>query len=313
MKRSELLKRLPYTVPSAALVRMIVDTDAKNEADDQYAIMHHLLTPVFDVRGIVATHFESKAATPGETMEKSYQEALHILSLAQIEDVPAYRGCTLPLAAQSDAPDSEGVRFIIDEARRADSRPLYIAVQGAMTNVAAALNRAPDIADKIVVLWNGGGPYPKGFREFNLMQDPDACRVVLTSKAEVWQTPMDVYSSMEVSLSELAAKIRPCGVLGRYLFDQLLEENHRSLNPNMPFRTGENWILGDNTTIAVLLENRLGSQWHMRPAPKINEDLSYGEDPNGKPIRVYTKLNARLALEDLFSKMTLVYGGKNTL
>ena len=34
-------------------LRVLLDTDAKNEADDQYAITHHLLTPMFDVRGIV--------------------------------------------------------------------------------------------------------------------------------------------------------------------------------------------------------------------------------------------------------------------
>ena len=60
MKRSEILNRIGITPPPAARIRLIVDTDAKNEADDQYAIMHHLLTPMFDVRGIIATHFEQK-------------------------------------------------------------------------------------------------------------------------------------------------------------------------------------------------------------------------------------------------------------
>ena len=33
------------------------------------------------------------------------------------------------------------------------------------------------------------GPYPKGRPEFNVMQDPDAVRIVLESDAEVWQIP----------------------------------------------------------------------------------------------------------------------------
>ena len=230
MKRSEILQRLGYTVPAGAVRRVIVDTDAKNEADDQYAILHHLLTPMFDVRGIIATHFESKAQTPGETMEMSYREAQKLLALAQIDDVPLLRGCPLPLASPADAPDSEGVRFLIEEARKPDDRPLYIAVQGAMTNVAAALNRAPDIADKIVVLWNGGGPYPEGSEgEFNLLQDADACRALLASRAEVWQIPQNVYGLLEVSLAELAARVRPCGALGEYLFAQLREESCKEL------------------------------------------------------------------------------------
>ena len=147
MKRSEILQRLGYTVPAGAVRRVIVDTDAKNEADDLYAILHHLLTPMFDVRGIIATHFESKAQTPGETMEMSYREAQKLLALAQIDDVPLLRGCPLPLASPADAPDSEGVRFLIEEARKPDDRPLYIAVQGAMTNV--CLLYTSDAADEL--------------------------------------------------------------------------------------------------------------------------------------------------------------------
>lgn len=308
MKRKEILKRLQYEVPSSCTVRMIVDSDAKNEADDQYAIIHHLLTPMFDVRGIIAAHFESKARTAGETMEKSYGEIQRILQLAEIDDVPIFQGCRLPLRSEQDAPDNDGVRFIIREARRSDPRPLYIAVQGAMTNVAAALNQAPDIAAHITVLWNGGGPYPQGRVEFNLMQDANACRAVLASEAAVWQIPQDVYATMEVSLAELAARVRPCGELGRYLFDQLAEENRLSFHPALRFRTGENWTLGDNTTIAVLLENQLSGHWYQRTAPRINADLSYEENPNGKAIRVYTQLNVRMALEDLFAKLQLVYG-----
>ncbi len=42
---------------SPARRRVIIDTDAKNEADDQYAIVHALLSPTLDVRGLVPAHF----------------------------------------------------------------------------------------------------------------------------------------------------------------------------------------------------------------------------------------------------------------
>ena len=53
-------KDYKFTVPPEKMIRVITDTDAKNEADDQFAIVHHLLSPSFDVRGIVAAHFEQK-------------------------------------------------------------------------------------------------------------------------------------------------------------------------------------------------------------------------------------------------------------
>ena len=306
MGRMQILQRMGFSVP-AQRIRIIIDTDAKNEADDQYAIIHHLLTQMLEVRGITASHFESKAKIPGETMEKSYLEILKLLQLSDMEDIPVFRGCTLPLVSQTDAPPSDAVDFIISEARRADDRPLYIAVLGTMTNIAAALNRAPDIGKKLIVLWNGGGPYPAGRREFNLMQDIHACRCLLCSDAQVWQIPQNVYGTLEVTLAELAHKVRPCGQLGKYLFDQLISQNLQDYNPHFLLRTGENWTLGDNTTIAVLLMNAFRGNWHMTPAPVINDDMTYSHNPKGKVIRVYDSIDVRMTLEDLFAKLALAY------
>lgn len=55
-----------YTVPENKKVRVIVHTDCKNEADDQYAVAHHLMTPRFDVKGLVAGHFWKNPQQYGE-------------------------------------------------------------------------------------------------------------------------------------------------------------------------------------------------------------------------------------------------------
>ncbi len=305
MKRSDILKRIGITPPPASRIRLIVNTDAKNEADDQFAIMHHLLTPMFDVCGIIATHFEQKTGHTGTSMEASYREIEKVLTLAEIEDVPFFRGCVSPLRSPGDTPESEGTAFLISQARQPGK--LYIAVQGAMTNVAAAINAAPDIAANLVILWNGGGPYPKGRPEFNVMQDPDAVRTVLASNAEIWQTDQSVYCTLEVTLAELKSRVGSCGKIGRYLVEQLEAENQIEYNPNFLLRSGENWVLGDNTTAAVLLMNRLRGNWHVDHAPIIKEDLTYQANPNGKLIRVYDSIDVRMTLEDLYAKLSLAY------
>ena len=58
MKRDEILKRLGFGIPHASRIRVIVCSDLKNEADDQYAVIHHLLSPSEEICGIVACHFE---------------------------------------------------------------------------------------------------------------------------------------------------------------------------------------------------------------------------------------------------------------
>lgn len=310
MERFELLARLGFAPPEACRVRVIIDTDAKNEGDDDFAILHHLLTPQFDVRGICATHFEVKTTQrglPPHSMERSYQEVCRLLNAAHIDDVPVLHGCTAPLASPEDAPDCEAVAFLIQEALRDDPAPLYIAAQGAMTNIAAALNRAPEIASRMTVLWNGGGPYPAGRPEFNVQQDPIACRVLLDSAVTVWQIPQDVYSRFEVSLAELALRVRPCGEVGAYLFQQLMDEYPSEYDPRFPLRTGGNWTLGDNTTAAVLLENGFRGHWTLRPAPVLLPSLTYAEASDRKTIRVYHDLDVRFALEDFYSKLALCY------
>lgn len=146
-------------------------------------------------------------------MERSYVELRRLMAASGMDDVPMLRGCDAPLANETDTPESEGVDFIIREALREDGRPLYITAQGALTDVAAALNRRPEIAERLTVVWIGGGPYPQGGGEFNLMQDVDAARAALASRAELWQLPVTVYSTVEVTMAELARKVRPAARL----------------------------------------------------------------------------------------------------
>ena len=304
MKRNDILARMGLRLPMHEQIRVIISSDVKNEADDQYAIVHQLLTPMFDVRGVIAAHFESKAPGTETTMEQSYQELLKLLDAIGMDDVPALRGCRAPLKSDSDAPAGEGVDFLIAEALRDDPRPLYVTAQGALTDVAAALNRCPDIAEKLTVVWIGGCPYPEGGPEFNLMQDVAAGRVLMASKAAVWQLPLNVYGTMEVSMAELAARVRPCGRVGKYLYDEMEEYNLH--NDDLPgLRRGENWCLGDSPVIGALLQCEWRRNFHSETAPLIADDMRYLPNPGGKEIRVYDYVDVRFLFEDLYAKLKL--------
>ena len=304
MKREELLARTGLCLPLHKQIRVVISSDVKNEADDQYAIVHQLLTPMFDVRGGIAAHFESKAPGTETTMEQSYQELLKLLDAIGMDDVPALRGCTAPLKDDHDAPACEGVDFLIREALRDDPRPLFVTAQGALTDVAAALNRCPEIGARMTVVWIGGFPYPEGGPEFNLMQDVAAGRVLMASGTTVWQLPVSVYSTMEVSLAELAARVRPCGAVGKYLYEEMEEYNLQ--NDDAPgLRNGENWCLGDSPVVGALLGCGWRGIFHTETAPLIADDMRYLPNPGGKAIRVYDYVDVRFILEDLYAKLKL--------
>ncbi len=304
MKREEVLARMGMRLPLHKQMRVVISSDVANEADDQFAIVHQLLTPMFDVRGVIAAHFESKAVTPGTTMEKSFQELQKLMRAIGMDDVPALRGCALPLRDDQDAPENEGVDFLIREALRDDPRPLYVTGQGALTDIAAALNRCPEIGEKLTVIWIGGFPYPAGGVEFNLMQDVAAGRVLMASKANVWQLPVNVYGAMEVSMAELSARVRPCGTVGRYLYDEM--EAYNLDNDDAPgLRNGENWCLGDSPVVGALLGCGWRGNFHTETAPLIADDMRYLPNPGGKQIRVYDYVDVRFILEDMYAKLGL--------
>lgn len=344
MKREEILQRLRFNVPEKKRKRVIVHTDIKNEADDPFAIVQHLLTPSEEVEGIIAGHNEWVMGTlmpsiakqqgmtpeefekvilqrPGsdsmmvpryESMERSYQEGKKILELTEIDDVPLLRGSVVELQSDraEDLPESEGADFIIQQAMKEDDRPLYVALLGCLTDLAIAYLKEPKIAEKVVAIWIGGGAYPNGGDEFNLKQDITAARVIFDSPMEIWQIPNSVYTTMEFSLAELVDKIAPCGKIGEYLCDEMLTFNEKMGEAPGDFPHGEIWSIGDNPTVSVLLQNASIPCWHMEHAPYINDDYSYTMREDSKMIRVYDWVDARLTLSDLFSKLRLCYGGK---
>jgi purine nucleosidase len=317
LKRSEVLERLGYTVPEIKKKRVIVVSDIKAEADDQFAITHHLLTPCFEVKGIIATHFEWQYRTfehlksqRGMSMKRSYDEGMKILELMGIHDVPLLKGSKYELASEDDIPDSEGADLIVSEAMKEDDRPLYIALQGNLTDLAIAYKKQPLIADRLTAIFIGGGSYPSGGDEMNIKGDLIASRIVFGSPIKMWQIPFSTYTTMEISLAELVDKVKPYGDIGAYLCKQMLELNdfYGKAPLGIPFPHGESWGLGDNPTISVLLQNEGRVCWHIEKAPYINDDLTYSNNPLGKEIRVYDTVDTRMTLEDFFSKLKICYG-----
>lgn len=301
-----------FHVPENKRVRVIVDTDCKNEADDQYALAHHLMTHRFDVRGIVSAHFDgnSREYGRGNTERASYDEILKILELMGLQGrYPVYHGAPRALVDETAPVEAEGVDFIIREALREDDRPLYIACQGTLSNVASALLLRPEIAGRMTVIWVGGGDYPAGGVEFNLSMDIAAANVVFSSQVPVWQLPMGMYKEFAVSLAELQWKVYPCGAIGAYLFEQMVETNEQFAREGRIWPHGEVWGLGDQASVAVLMEELERVSYDMVQAPTVLPDMSYSFRNENRPIRVYRKVDSRMVLEDFFAKLAINFGG----
>ncbi|MCI9442029.1 MAG: nucleoside hydrolase [Ruminococcus sp.] len=298
-----------YDIPDMRKIRVIIDTDAKAEADDQFAIVHALLTPKFLVKGIVTAHFYN--AFTGEnpfndTMERSDKEAKYLVELLNLEnDIPVFRGAKSALLNKETPQTGEGIHFIIEEALRDDIHPLFIVVQGTLTNVASALLQNPAIAQKMTVVWIGGAPYSAGGGyEFNLTVDLLAANIVFSSKVPMWQIPLNAYTSIKIGFAELYLKVRPWGEIGQYLYQQMIDYNNQRTDlPDWP--AGESWSLGDSPVIAVLLDEHKCC-YEEREAPQVDlYTANYIFYTGNRKIRVYHTIDSRFLLEDLFAKLQL--------
>ena len=299
---------LKFTVPAQKRVRMIVNTDCKNEADDQFALAHHLMTPMFDIKGIIAAHFETnKRFGEGKTMQASYDEIMLMLDLMELTGkYPVLPGAKGPMPDEKTPVESEGARLIIEEALKDDERPLFVAFQGTITDLASAILMEPRIVGRLTAIWIGGGAYPKGEQEFNLMQDINAANVVFSSGIDLWQVPKNVYKMLNLSLAELQHRVAPCGRVGAYLFKQMVELN--DLLADRPWPHGETWSIGDQPTIGVLLEDKNNDHYTMMHAPRVDAQCRYILRDDSPMIRVYHTTDVWLTLEDFYAKLALFYG-----
>ena len=292
--------RLERLRPPAGRVRMVLDTDTYNETDDQFALVHALLSPErLAVEAIYAAPFHNQRSDgPGHGMELSYQEILRLLQrLGRSGGGFALRGATGYLGPGGQPRESDAVRDLVARGLAApDHDPLYVVAIGAITNVASALLTEPALAEKIVVVWLGG--HALGWpdtREFNLRQDVPAARAVLDCGVPLVLVPcMGVTSHLHTSVPEIDRHVAPHGELGAFLAARFKEmrDDHFAWSR----------VLWDMATIAWLLD----PDWvptELVPSPVLTDQVTWSVDRRRHLIRCASFVHRDPIYRDLFRKL----------
>jgi inosine-uridine nucleoside N-ribohydrolase len=231
----------------AGKIRVVIDTDAYNEVDDQFAIAWALRsTDRMDVEAVYAAPYCSKALQkispvsdeflksffqlhftndPAEGMEKSYQEIRKIFGLMNQEPQGrVFRGSDRFLGNDGKPVESEAARDLVNRAMKGEG-PLYVLAIGAITNVVSAILMEPKILEKIVVVWLGGQPlHFKSAMEFNLIEDMKASQLLFESGVPLVLIPcMTVASHLTVTREELDKRLIGKSKIGNYLGESVIE------------------------------------------------------------------------------------------
>ncbi len=194
----------------AGAQKIIIDTDPGQ--DDAVAILLALASPELEVLGITTV-------AGNVPLDLTSRNARIICELAGRRDIPVFAGCAQPL--QRDLVTAEHVHgktgldgielpeptmpleaqhavdFIIETLQAQATGSVILCPLGPLTNIATALQRAPDIASRIQrIVLMGGAYFEVGnitpAAEFNIYVDPEAADIIFKSGIPLVVASLDV-------------------------------------------------------------------------------------------------------------------------
>jgi inosine-uridine nucleoside N-ribohydrolase len=280
-----------HTSETRHLPQVLLDTDARNEVDDQHYISYGLFSNV-DVLGINSIHHGGH--TEQEPM--NYGEILYIINRCRrsglLKQRPenllphVFHGAKLPLQvpASGNWSDTQPIECEASEAILAAARgaspdnPVWILPVGPCTNIASAILLAReeglDLKNLIKIVWLGGGPEKVNVRSFNGKNDPWSVYVTGQSGVEFWvilENPTGASITMD---KRVESDLYPDNPLGRYL---------EAITP------ARRKALYDLTTISMVIGNHLGKHWLTRVEPSVilGPDQAYRWKKVDSPANVH--------------------------
>ncbi len=278
--------------------KIILDTDTYNEIDDQFALAYTMLSPdKVELLSVNAAPFlNSRSTSAADGMEKSYNEIFNIMKLVDPDaKIPVYRGSTSFLTDKNTPVESPACDNIINTVMNSDEL-VYIVAIGAITNVASAIIKCPEIVNRTVVIWLGGHAlHWQDTREFNLKQDIPAAQVVLDSKVPFVQIPCNgVCTEFLTTIPELEYYLRGKNDLCNYLVDIV------SSYTTKPY--GWSKVVWDVTAIAAIVEPK-ALDMVIIPTPVLTDDGYFAKNDARHPFIYVRRIRRDPIYADMFEKL----------
>ncbi|WP_421578425.1 nucleoside hydrolase [Shinella sp. M31] len=251
--------------------KIIIDTDPGQ--DDAAAIMLALGSPELEILGITTV-------AGNVPLSRTSTNARIILEFCTRTDVKVFAGADKPIARplvtaehvhgktgldgpelhepQMPLEEQHAVDFIIETLRSEPEGTVTLCTLGPLTNIATALQKAPDIAGRVRELVMMGGGFFEGGNitptaEFNIYVDPEAAAVVFQSGIPIVMMPLDVTHKV-LTLKSRVARLRDIGNRPATALVEMLEFFERF---DVEKYGSDGGPLHDPTVIAYLLKPEL--------------------------------------------------------
>ena len=271
--------------------KIIIDTDPGQ--DDAVAILLALASPdKIDLLGITAV-------AGNVPLPLTQRNARIICELAGRTDVKIFAGCDAPLSRPLvtaehvhgktglDGPqlpdptmplqDQHAVDFIIETLRNEPAGTVTLCPIGPLTNIATAMEKAPDIIDRIQeIVLMGGAYFEVGnitpAAEFNIYVDPEAAEIVFKSGVPIVVMPLDVTHKALTT----KARMKPFADMGNLIGKMIIEWTDFFERFDMEKYGSDGAPLHDPCTIAYLIQPDLFKGRHINVEIETKSDLTLG-------------------------------------
>jgi hypothetical protein len=303
-----------HTPETLHLPQVILDTDARNEVDDQHYLGYGLFSNV-DVLGINSIHHGLRPDHGGEAQEPiNYGEIHYIIQISRASGLLKHRpenllpqvfhGARLPLQvpASGNWTDTQPVKSEASEAILAAARgaspdnPVWVLPVGPCTNVASAILLAReeglDLKSRIRIVWLGGGPEQVHVKSFNGRNDPWSVYVTGQSGLDFWiilENPTGASITMD---KRVESDLYPKNPLGKYL---------EAITP-----AGKK-ALYNLTTVSMVIGNHLGKPWltSVEPSGVLGPDQKYRWEKMDSPsnVRIIRDIDEEAMKADFFATL----------
>jgi inosine-uridine nucleoside N-ribohydrolase len=298
-------------------VRVLLDTDANNEIDDQHAIAYLLLSgDAFIVEGLTVNRTNN-----GGGIEEQAREAERVVRLCTMHpQLPVTRGASGSFKeiashlAERDFDGADAVNLIIARAHAAAEQKLVLLPIGKLTNIALALKKDPGIIDKVKVVWLGSNYPDPG--EYNLENDEASVNFVLDTDVE-FEIAVVRYgvesgtSAVRVTVQDVVQNLAGKGpraaapVTGRnggkflYFGDYSINLlQHIDLYGDPPSRA-----LYDMAAVAIVKNPGWSEARHIA-APILSNGVWQDRPGNSRKILIREYFDKRAIVDDFYATMT---------
>jgi purine nucleosidase len=308
----------PSDTPApAAKIPVLFDTDANNELDDQHAMAYLFFNgDVFDVVGVTVNNTSNGGGIDGQ-----YAEAERVMQLCAVDGrYPLLKGAEgnfTEIRERLNDAEYDGhaaVDFIVAEARKKREKKLVLLPVGKLTNIALALEKAPDIKEKVRIVWLGSN-YPKP-GEYNQVNDIPSLNYIIEQEVPfemvmvrygqpsgsdaVRATPLEITTKMPGKGPQASQEVtgRHGHTFTRFGDYSVSLFENIDLHGDPPSRA-----LFDMVAVAVVKNPAWGEKRSL-PAPKLEGENWVEQPENTRQISIWENFDSEAIMADFYDRMS---------